>query len=660
MSDEGYIAVKQNEDRNYGTVAMTEEEQGPSATEEAASITQAPQQKKSREEILKTWKRTATKAALIYPTLQSQKSEHIANLALFTADRDNGDFDFKWGAGDIISDSHAPDPARPPIKGCNKKYLHWKLRRTVENIYFRLMTLLLIALDISFIIVEVVISCAGNPTVEIIRALEMALSVYFLFEVFCRVIALTPKLFFSKKSWYNIVDFVVVILAFAASIATYIMIATIDKRFKMPMGDDGEWRLNSDTAMFKWHPGTKGYWIEDTPWCEKPPQPDSVKTETGRMAKMNSRFATMIVSLRLIRIFRFVRVLRLYFEHRNLVKGVRQRISENKRRFQVDGYDLDLTYVTTNIIAMSFPSKGSKAVYRNKIDHVAKFFEDKYSDPSHIDYMIYNLCSEMEYDHRKFHGNVRRYQIDDHNVPRLEEMVKLVEDVRAWLRGGEEGRQRVVALHCKGGKGRTGTMICAVLIDQFDEFEDASTTLTYFGERRTDLNVANQFQGVETYSQIRYVSYFTEMHKKKMRVVPSRPKKVVKFNIEGLRGVGAGDGSDFTVAIIEGDKNVLLCSFKPTSEQCQVSYDWKADRLEVTLNKPPLVNKDVKFMFTCSTKGVPVGYDNCAFFFWLNTFFIKDNRELMKREQLDNPHKEKTWKVWRENFSVEVVFQDPK
>ena len=63
--------------------------------------------------------------------------------------------------------------------------------------------------------------------------------------------------------------------------------------------------------------------------------------------------------------------------------------------------------------------------------------------------------------------------------------------------------------------------------------QDASTTLTYFGERRTDLNVANQFQGVETFSQIRYVSYFTEMHKKKMRVVPSCPKKVVRFNIEG-------------------------------------------------------------------------------------------------------------------------------
>ena len=57
------------------------------------------------------------------------------------------------------------------------------------------------------------------------------------------------------------------------------------------------------------------------------------------------------------------------------------------------------------------------------------------------------------------------FQIDDHNVPSLEQMLDLVRDVREWLHGGE-GRKRVVALHCKGGKGRTGTMICAILIDQ--------------------------------------------------------------------------------------------------------------------------------------------------------------------------------------------------
>ena len=193
---------------------------------------------------------------------------------------------------------------------------------------------------------------------------------------------------------------------------------------------------------------------------------------------------------------------------------MRQRISENKRRFQVDGYDLDLTYILTNVIAMSFPSKGTKALYRNKIDNVAKFFEDKYSDHENIDYMIYNLCSEMEYDHRKFHGNVRRYRIDDHNVPSLEQMFQLTDDVREWLNGGNKDRERVVALHCKGGKGRTGTMICAILIDM-GLFRDAAESLQYFGQRRTDLNVSNQFQGVETYSQValmislKILKYFT-------------------------------------------------------------------------------------------------------------------------------------------------------
>ena len=136
-----------------------------------------------------------------------------------------------------------------------------------------------------------------------------------------------------------------------------------------------------------------------------------------------------------------------------MVNGIRQLISENKRRFQVDGFDLDLTYILDNVIAMSFPSKGTTAMYRfvhnmrderytnssvycrNNIDNVAKFFEEKYSDHENIDYMIYNLCSEMDYDHRKFHGHVRRYKVDDHNVPSLEQMFDLTDDVREWLAG---------------------------------------------------------------------------------------------------------------------------------------------------------------------------------------------------------------------------------
>ncbi len=83
-------------------------------------------------------------------------------------------------------------------------------------------------------------------------------------------------MFFSKKSWHNIVDFVVVILSFAATIAAFVIISDI------PMDE----REEVDGHM-----------------CEKK-NDDAVKT------------FSLLVIIRVVRVFRFVRLLRLYFEHR--------------------------------------------------------------------------------------------------------------------------------------------------------------------------------------------------------------------------------------------------------------------------------------------------------------------------------------------------------
>jgi phosphatidylinositol-3,4,5-trisphosphate 3-phosphatase/dual-specificity protein phosphatase PTEN len=48
---------------------------------------------------------------------------------------------------------------------------------------------------------------------------------------------------------------------------------------------------------------------------------------------------------------------------RKLVAGPKVRTVEN-------GYDLDLTYVTSRVIAMAFPGSGFEALYRNSIDDV--------------------------------------------------------------------------------------------------------------------------------------------------------------------------------------------------------------------------------------------------------------------------------------------------
>ena len=126
--------------------------------------------------------RAGASGTAAFLALDKAQPEHITNLALFGLERSDGDLNWKWSSvGDLISERN--DPARPPVKGCNKKFLHWKLRRTVENIYFRLFTFILIFTDIGIVFAELAISCSGNPVSIILRQVDLILSTYFLIEV---------------------------------------------------------------------------------------------------------------------------------------------------------------------------------------------------------------------------------------------------------------------------------------------------------------------------------------------------------------------------------------------------------------------------------------------------------------------------------------------
>ena len=52
--------------------------------------------------------------------------------------------------------------------------------------------------------------------------------------------------------------------------------------------------------------------------------------------------------------------------------GIRKLVSGNRRRFTEDGVNLDLTYITPNIMAMSYPSSGLESMYRNPIEKVGQ------------------------------------------------------------------------------------------------------------------------------------------------------------------------------------------------------------------------------------------------------------------------------------------------
>ncbi|XP_050622925.1 phosphatidylinositol 3,4,5-trisphosphate 3-phosphatase TPTE2-like [Macaca thibetana thibetana] len=149
--------------------------------------------------------------------------------------------------------------------------------------------------------------------------------------------------------------------------------------------------------------------------------------------------------VRLLRLIILIRIFHLIHQKRELEKLMRRLVSENKRRYTRDGFDLDLTYVTERIIAMSFPSSGRQSFYRNPIEEVVRFLDKKH--PNH--YRVYNLCSERAYDPKYFHNRVSRIMIDDHNVPTLHEMVVFTKEVNEWM---AQDPANIVAIHCKGGK----------------------------------------------------------------------------------------------------------------------------------------------------------------------------------------------------------------
>lgn len=65
-------------------------------------------------------------------------------------------------------------------------------------------------------------------------------------------------------------------------------------------------------------------------------------------------------------------------------------------------------------------------------------------------------------------------------------------------------------------------------------------------------------------------------------------------------------------------------------------------------------------MFISLIKDIPKYYDDCAFFFSFHTSFIDQNtnRLFLSRNELDNPHKKKFWKVYNKHFACELIFED--
>ncbi|CAG2174866.1 unnamed protein product, partial [Oppiella nova] len=297
-----------------------------------------------------------------------------------------------------------------------------------------------------------------------------------------------------------------------------------------------------------------------------------------------------------------------------MAAAIKAAVSKNKIRYKEDGFDLDLSYISRNIVAMGFPAETLERFYRNHIDDVVRFFETKHKN----NYQIYNLCAESKrrYDTSKFGCKViETYAFQDHNPPPFELLQPFCEDVHRWL---TRDQNNVIAIHCKAGKGRTGVMICAYLIHAGEcdisdsgasvKITSADKALEYYGRHRT-----HDMKGVTIPSQKRYVYYYEELIKREL-TYQSEPVRLTAIHLNTIPVFNSGGAYTLICEIIQLTPKLKLKTYEiEVKKGCKSVCYVVPDEL--------VFRADIKMEFFVKNKLTK----EKIFQFCFNTFFVVNN-----------------------------------
>ncbi|GFR85921.1 cyclin-G-associated kinase-like, partial [Elysia marginata] len=156
--------------------------------------------------------------------------------------------------------------------------------------------------------------------------------------------------------------------------------------------------------------------------------------------------------------------------------------------------DLDISYVTSRLIVMSYPAEGMESAFKNSIDEVRAYLEAKHRGS----YAVYNL-SQRSYRVQKFENRVSECGWVAKKAPPLTNLYAICKNMHLWLR---QKPRNVCVVHCLDGKANSACVIAAFVV--FCRlFENASAALHLFTAKRSQPGISP--------SQKRYINYIGQM-----------------------------------------------------------------------------------------------------------------------------------------------------
>jgi len=318
----------------------------------------------------------------------------------------------------------------------------------------------------------------------------------------------------------------------------------------------------------------------------------------------------------------------------------RRLVSQDKVRFETDEFDLDLSYITQNIIAMGFPSTGFSSNYRNPLSKVVEYFDTNH--PQH--YKVINLSEEI-YHETAFNGPVEHFPFPDHTAPPFPLLLRILKSIHDWL---HKDPLNVVAIHCLAGMGRTGTIIsCTLLIEGL--YEKSEHALDHFAQIRT-----NSDHGVQYPSQQRWAKYvenhirYCKAHELDIFTIPPPIERIINRVI--LSNLTNSDSIKIAILICDAQWDPIFNSawIMPPVEckkdssavfetNISVKNDFHIKVLKISSSFGKLNTKEI--MRTS-----------------LNTAFFVGEGQIIPKQLIDGPHKDLNNTTFPPDLSIVLEF----